>query len=122
MPYEYIPLLESLYSLRSFSLTSRPPLTVRSHHASRVYGTVYTNPMFFPSQTGFTGIDAVYQPPEKPELDLKAGDLTVDECLEQLVELLTKKVKHVPDTGNPIYIKRKVENIFRKNRLEFNCA
>ncbi|XP_031566901.1 bifunctional 3'-phosphoadenosine 5'-phosphosulfate synthase-like [Actinia tenebrosa] len=40
---------------------------------------------------GFTGIDAVYQPPEKPELDLRAGDLTVDECLEQLVEMLTKK-------------------------------
>ncbi|KAK3739727.1 hypothetical protein QZH41_016174, partial [Actinostola sp. cb2023] len=43
------------------------------------------------SNVGFTGIDAVYQPPSSPELSLNAGKLSVDDCLEKLVEMLTEK-------------------------------
>ncbi|XP_048581623.1 bifunctional 3'-phosphoadenosine 5'-phosphosulfate synthase-like isoform X1 [Nematostella vectensis] len=39
---------------------------------------------------GFTGIDAEYQPPHKPELELRAGELSVDNCVQEVVKLLTK--------------------------------
>ncbi|XP_028823348.1 bifunctional 3'-phosphoadenosine 5'-phosphosulfate synthase 2b [Denticeps clupeoides] len=37
---------------------------------------------------GFTGIDSEYEKPDSPELVLKTGELTVNECIEQVVELL----------------------------------
>ncbi|XP_036428918.1 bifunctional 3'-phosphoadenosine 5'-phosphosulfate synthase 2b isoform X1 [Colossoma macropomum] len=37
---------------------------------------------------GFTGIDSEYEKPDSPELVLKTGELTVNECIQQLVELL----------------------------------
>lgn len=37
---------------------------------------------------GFTGIDQVYEKPENPELVLKAGELTADECVQQVIEML----------------------------------
>ncbi|XP_073722903.1 bifunctional 3'-phosphoadenosine 5'-phosphosulfate synthase 2b [Misgurnus anguillicaudatus] len=37
---------------------------------------------------GFTGIDSEYEKPESPELVLKTGELTVNECIHQVVELL----------------------------------
>ncbi|XP_042561528.1 bifunctional 3'-phosphoadenosine 5'-phosphosulfate synthase 2-like [Clupea harengus] len=37
---------------------------------------------------GFTGIDSDYEKPEGSELVLKTGELTVNECIEQVVELL----------------------------------
>nr|XP_006009985.1 PREDICTED: bifunctional 3'-phosphoadenosine 5'-phosphosulfate synthase 2 [Latimeria chalumnae] len=40
---------------------------------------------------GFTGIDAVYEKPETPELVLKTNVSTVNECIQQLVELLQEK-------------------------------
>uniref|UniRef100_A0A7N9AQR3 3'-phosphoadenosine 5'-phosphosulfate synthase 2a n=1 Tax=Mastacembelus armatus TaxID=205130 RepID=A0A7N9AQR3_9TELE len=38
--------------------------------------------------TRFTGIDSEYERPEAPELVLKTGELTVNECLHQVLELL----------------------------------
>jgi len=43
---------------------------------------------------GFTGIDQEYEHPSNPELILKAGELSVDECVQQLVQLLATKVCH----------------------------
>ncbi|KAI4893557.1 hypothetical protein NFI96_021356, partial [Prochilodus magdalenae] len=37
---------------------------------------------------GFTGIDSEYEKPDCPELVLKTGELTVNECIQQLVDLL----------------------------------
>uniref|UniRef100_A0A673ZJN6 3'-phosphoadenosine 5'-phosphosulfate synthase 2a n=1 Tax=Salmo trutta TaxID=8032 RepID=A0A673ZJN6_SALTR len=37
---------------------------------------------------GFTGIDAEYERPEAPELVLKTGEITVTECIRQVVDLL----------------------------------
>ena len=43
---------------------------------------------------GFTGIDQEYEHPSNPELILKAGELSVDECVQQLVQLLATRVCH----------------------------
>eukprot|EP00794_Sanderia_malayensis_P016925 gene16925-18632_t len=42
---------------------------------------------------GFTGIDAPYEPPNEgeAELELQAGKLSVDECVQKIVKLLVKK-------------------------------
>uniref|UniRef100_A0AAY4DA22 Uncharacterized protein n=1 Tax=Denticeps clupeoides TaxID=299321 RepID=A0AAY4DA22_9TELE len=42
----------------------------------------------FTKVRGFTGIDSEYEKPDSPELVLKTGELTVNECIEQVVELL----------------------------------
>ena len=42
--------------------------------------------------TGFTGIDQTYEVPESPELTLRAGELSIDECVQQVVELLQRRV------------------------------
>lgn len=42
--------------------------------------------------TGFTGIDSEYERPEEPDLVLKTGELTVNECLQQVLELLMDQV------------------------------
>lgn len=41
---------------------------------------------------GFTGIDSDYERPEVPDLVLKTGELTVNECLHQVLELLREQV------------------------------
>lgn len=41
---------------------------------------------------GFTGIDSDYEKPEAPELVLKTGELTVNDCIHQLVDLLKEQV------------------------------
>lgn len=57
---------------------------------------VFTQTIFFtPIQhilAGFTGIDSQYERPEAPELVLKTGELTVNECIQQLLELLQDQV------------------------------
>lgn len=40
---------------------------------------------------GFTGIDSVYEPPSCPELSLKSGELSVDDCVQQVIKLLAEK-------------------------------
>lgn len=42
---------------------------------------------------GFTGIDSNYERPEAPELVLKTGELSVNECLQQILELLREQVR-----------------------------
>ncbi|XP_076452766.1 bifunctional 3'-phosphoadenosine 5'-phosphosulfate synthase-like isoform X2 [Babylonia areolata] len=37
---------------------------------------------------GFTGVDQAYEPPPKPELVLKAGEQTVDDCVQHIVTSL----------------------------------
>ncbi len=41
---------------------------------------------------GFTGIDSDYERPEVPDLVLKTGELSVNECLHQVLELLREQV------------------------------
>lgn len=41
---------------------------------------------------GFTGIDSEYERPERPELVLKTGELSVNECLHQVLDLLKEQV------------------------------
>ena len=41
---------------------------------------------------GFTGIDQAYEEPSAPELVLSAGDKTIDECVQQVIQLLQEKV------------------------------
>ena len=41
---------------------------------------------------GFTGIDSTYEPPEQPDLVLKAGVSTLDQCVAQVVDMLMVKV------------------------------
>ncbi|XP_029525240.1 bifunctional 3'-phosphoadenosine 5'-phosphosulfate synthase 2-like [Oncorhynchus nerka] len=40
---------------------------------------------------GFTGIDADYERPEAPDLVLKTGEVTVNECIRQVVDLLREQ-------------------------------
>ncbi|XP_036449977.1 bifunctional 3'-phosphoadenosine 5'-phosphosulfate synthase 2a [Colossoma macropomum] len=40
---------------------------------------------------GFTGIDSKYEKPEAPELELRSGDLTVNECILLVVNFLKEK-------------------------------
>lgn len=44
------------------------------------------------SLAGFTGIDSDYERPEAPELLLKTGELSVNECLEHVLEMLREQV------------------------------
>ena len=41
---------------------------------------------------GFTGIDSAYEAPLNPDLVLKAGESSVQECVEKVVTLLADKV------------------------------
>lgn len=43
--------------------------------------------------TGFTGIDSEYEKPEAPELVLKTDTCSVNECIQQLVDLLQERVR-----------------------------
>lgn len=40
---------------------------------------------------GFTGIDAAYEAPSSPDLELNAGKQTVEECIQQVVKMLVNK-------------------------------
>ena len=44
---------------------------------------------------GFTGIDQEYEAPHNPDLVLRAGDLSIDECVQDLVQLLKQRVRIV---------------------------
>ncbi|CAL8391113.1 unnamed protein product [Arctogadus glacialis] len=57
---------------------------------------------------GFTGIDSLYESPEASDLVLKTGELTVNECIDQVLELLREqnivpsgKLKEVNDLFVP---------------------
>ena len=41
--------------------------------------------------TGFTGVDDPYEPPKKPELALRTHEMSVEECVDAALELLTEK-------------------------------
>lgn len=44
---------------------------------------------------GFTGVDQVYEAPTSADVDLKAGELSVDECVQKVVSLLAQHVSFV---------------------------
>ena len=44
---------------------------------------------------GFTGIDQEYEKPSSPELVLKAGELSIMECVQQVVQKLIEEVRAV---------------------------
>lgn len=41
----------------------------------------------------FTGIDAPFEAPSSPALELKTGELSLEECLKQLVDFVRKKIE-----------------------------
>lgn len=41
---------------------------------------------------GFTGIDQEYEKPENPELVLKTVNYTIEECVQQVMEMLRENV------------------------------
>jgi len=41
---------------------------------------------------GFTGIDSVYERPAEPEVSVKAGAISIDECVQEIVAHLVDKV------------------------------
>lgn len=43
--------------------------------------------------SGFTGIDSEYEKPEAPELVLKTDSCNVNECIQQLIDLLQERVR-----------------------------
>lgn len=43
--------------------------------------------------SGFTGIDSEYEKPEAPELVLKTDSCSVNECVQQLIDLLQERVR-----------------------------
>ncbi|KAL4240703.1 Bifunctional 3'-phosphoadenosine 5'-phosphosulfate synthase 2 [Mactra antiquata] len=47
---------------------------------------------------GFTGIDAAYEKPDNPEVSVKAGQLSIDECVQEVVSHLVEK-EVVPSTA-----------------------
>ena len=54
---------------------------------------------------GFTGIDSPYEAPEHPEIELRAGESSVRECVAQLVTLLRRRdviPEEVMDTFEPV--------------------
>lgn len=42
--------------------------------------------------SGFTGIDQAYEPPEKPDLVLNTDELTIEECVHKVIDILIQKV------------------------------
>ena len=42
--------------------------------------------------TGFTGVDSTYEPPSDPDLVLKAGEWTVSECVDHVINMLEQNV------------------------------
>ncbi|XP_056324911.1 bifunctional 3'-phosphoadenosine 5'-phosphosulfate synthase 2b [Danio aesculapii] len=62
---------------------------------------------------GFTGIDSDYEKPEAPELVLKTGELTVNDCIHQVVDLL--KEQDIVPTG----VTEEVNELFvSENKLD----
>lgn len=57
----------------------------------------------FISHPGFTGIDSMYECPVTCELILKTGELTVNECIQQVVNLLKEQVSQELNTGLGIH-------------------
>ena len=43
--------------------------------------------------SGFTGVDAAYEKPSNAEVTVKAGSLSVDECVQEIVSYLAEKVR-----------------------------
>ncbi len=41
--------------------------------------------------TGFTGVDDPYEPPLKPELVLRTAELSVQQCVEECLNLLRSR-------------------------------
>ena len=46
---------------------------------------------------GFTGVDAPYEAPEKPDIDLPNWDMSIDECVATLIASLKKEGVREPE-------------------------
>ncbi|XP_013406193.1 bifunctional 3'-phosphoadenosine 5'-phosphosulfate synthase isoform X2 [Lingula anatina] len=65
---------------------------------------------------GFTGIDAAYESPDNPELNIKSGEMTVDESVKMIVQLLEEHSIIPPQAG---VLKDKVKELFvPENRID----
>lgn len=42
----------------------------------------------------FTGIDSPYEAPTNPEIVMKTGETSIDECSQKLVDLLVERVSY----------------------------
>tara|TARA_R110002073_G_scaffold25832_3_gene85317 strand:- start:53273 stop:53923 length:651 start_codon:yes stop_codon:yes gene_type:complete len=45
----------------------------------------------------FTGIDSAYEAPKHPELHLHAGDKSIEQCVKEIVQVLTSVISHGQD-------------------------
>jgi adenylylsulfate kinase-like enzyme len=52
---------------------------------------------------GFTGIDAAYEKPDNPEVSVKAGKLSIDECVQEVVSHLVEKVFYFASFASVIF-------------------
>lgn len=75
------------------------------HKYSQLSSFILIFPCFpcFISHPGFTGIDSMYECPVTCELILKTGELTVNECIQQVVNLLKEQVSQELNTGLGIH-------------------
>jgi len=53
---------------------------------------------------GFTGIDSVYERPAEPEVSVKAGAISIDECVQEIVAHLVDKVCNSKTTYSLLYV------------------
>jgi adenylylsulfate kinase len=65
----------------------------------------------------FTGISAPYEPPQNPELTLDTSQLSIDECMAQIVKLVHAKSK-LKLYSTPAMIKSLAIGMFRQVRRE----
>ena len=65
--------------------------------------------------TGFTGIDQDYEKPEDPEIVLKAGQESISECVQRVVQLLQEKVRQILlDRRASVNVYRGWSNFYRR--------
>ncbi len=67
---------------------------------------------------GFTGIDQAYEEPARAEIEISAGEKTLDECVQQVIQLLQEKVSHATPSSAPCRdFKRKKHHVVGESSL-----
>lgn len=74
--------------------------------------------IFVLCSVGFTGIDSEYEKPEAPELVLKTDSCDVNDCIQQVVELLQERVSRNADIFLVTFFKAYSLNVCAGNSKE----
>ena len=67
-------------------LASTDPYSVTADPANGVATVAADGSWSYTPEPNFTGIDSDYEAPENPEVDVDSGSLSVDECVEKILE------------------------------------